>query len=290
MTGFARATGHDGGLGWTWEVKSVNGRALDIRFRAPVGYDRLEAAARTALNQRFKRGSFTASLAVSRAAGEEGWRINRALLARLIELHDEFAGRVAPGAPRLDALLGVRGAVEQADESEDDAAAERRLAAIAASFETALEALAKARAAEGAQLARILKGQLDEIARLVTAAGNAAALRPDAVRARLKEQVAALIEAHAGFSAERLASEAVLIAAKADVREELDRLTAHLSAARELLAGPDAVGRRLDFLCQEFNREANTLCSKSSDIALTRIGLDLKAAIEQFREQVQNVE
>jgi uncharacterized protein (TIGR00255 family) len=290
MTGFARASGHDGGLGWSWELKSVNGRALDIRFRAPTGYDRVEAAARTALNRRFKRGSFTASLALARAAGEESWRINRILIERLIALHGEIAGRVEKALPRLDALLAVRGVVEPADEAEDEEAAERRFAAIEASFESAVAALADARADEGKRLGTILSGQLDGIERLVKEAGQAAAARPEAVRARLKEQIAALLDSHVGFSEERLAQEAVLLAAKGDVREELDRLTAHVAAARELIGAGDAVGRRLDFLCQEFNREANTLCSKSSDLTLTRVGLDLKAAIEQFREQVQNVE
>ena len=290
MTGFARAAGHDGGLGWTWELKSVNGRALDIRFRTPSGYDRLEAAARASLNKRFKRGSFTASLALTRAAGEESWRINRTLIERLLALGSEFAGRVDSAPPRLDALLAVRGVVEPVDDAEDEDAAERRNKALEASFERAVEALAEARAAEGARLAAILISQLDGIAQLVAEAGRAAAARPDAVRARLKEQIAALLESHSGFSEERLNQEAVLLAAKADVREELDRLGAHIAAARELVGSGDAVGRRLDFLCQEFNREANTLCSKSSDLALTRTGLDLKAAIEQFREQVQNVE
>jgi uncharacterized protein (TIGR00255 family) len=290
MTGFARASGHDGGLGWTWELKSVNGRALDIRFRAPTGYDRVEAGARAALNRRFKRGSFTASLALARAAGEESWRINRTLIERLIALHGDYAGRIDKALPRLDALLAVRGVVEPADEAEDEEAAERRFAAIEASFESAVAALADARADEGKRLGAILMGQLDGIERFVTQASEAAAARPEAIRARLKEQIAALLDSHAGFSEERLSQEAVLLAAKADVREELDRLTAHVAAARELMGSGDAVGRRLDFLCQEFNREANTLCSKSSDLALTRVGLELKAAIEQLREQVQNVE
>lgn len=290
MTGFARSTDHDESLSWTWEVKSVNGRALDVRCRLPVGYDRLEVAVRGLINQRFKRGSFTASLALSRAAGMESWRINRALIEQLLALHDDFAGRVAPTPPRLDALLTVHGVVEKADERESEEAAERCTAAIIATFEEALAQLATSRAAEGTQLSRILARQLGQIERLTAGAENLAALRPSAVRARIKEQVAALLEAHSGFPEERLSQEAALIAAKADVREELDRLKAHIVAARDLLAQDDAIGRRLDFLCQEFNREANTLCSKASDVALTRLGLDLKAVIEQLREQVQNVE
>lgn len=290
MTGFARSTGHDESLSWAWEVKSVNGRALDVRFRLPVGYDRLEVTARGLINQRFKRGSFTASLALSRATGTEIWRINRALIEQLLTLHKDFADRVAPGPVRLDALLAVRGVVEQVDELESEETAERRTAAIIATFENALARLATSRAEEGAQLLRILAGQLTQVEHLTAEAERLAALRAETIRGRIKEQVAALLEAHPGLSEERLSQEIALIAARADVREELDRLKAHVVAARDLLACEGSIGRRLDFLCQEFNREANTLCSKASDVALTRIGLDLKAVIEQLREQVQNIE
>jgi uncharacterized protein (TIGR00255 family) len=290
MTGFARAGGHDEALTWSWEVRSVNGRALDLRFRLPLGYDRLEVPARGLINQRFKRGSFTASLALSRAAGTGSWRINRDLIDQLLSLHEDFAGRIAPGAPRLDMLLTVRGVVDQAEEQENEETVERRTTAIVKSLERALGLLAEARVAEGARLATLLTGQIDRIEQLTGEAERLAALRPEAVKARIKEQIAVLLEAQPAFSEERLAQEAALIAVKADVREELDRLKAHIVAARELLVAGEAVGRRLDFLCQEFNREANTLCSKASDVALTRLGLDLKAVIDQFREQVQNVE
>jgi len=290
MTGFARATGHDETLYWTWEVKSVNGRALDMRFRLPIGYDRIEGQARNLVTQRLKRGSFTASLILSRGTTGAGWRINRELIDRLLSLDEEFAGRVAPGAPRLDTLLTVRGVVEQTEDEIDEAAAERRAAGIMISFTRAMEDLIEARASEGARLAAVLATQLEEIANLTSTAENSAALRPDAIKARIKEQVTALLDTDPQLPEERLAQELALIAARADVREELDRLKAHVTAARELLASREAIGRRLDFLCQEFNREANTLCSKASDVTLTRLGLDLKAVIEQFREQVQNVE
>lgn len=290
MTGFARAAGHDDMLNWTWEVKSVNGRGLDLRFRLPIGYDRLEVSARTAVNQRFKRGSFTATLTLSRAAAGAAWRINRDLIGQLLMLHEDFAGRIAGGAPRLDVLLTVRGVVEQVEEADGEAVAAWRGAAMLASFESTLGALATARAAEGARLAEVLEGHLGQIEALTGEAGRLAALRPEAITARLKEQIAALLDAEPTLSVERLAQEVALLAAKGDVREELDRLTAHVAAARALLAEGEAVGRRLDFLCQEFNREANTLCSKASDVALTRIGLALKAAVEQLREQIQNIE
>ncbi|HYB09466.1 MAG TPA: YicC/YloC family endoribonuclease [Alphaproteobacteria bacterium] len=290
MTGFARAVGHDEATSWTWEVKSVNGRSLDMRFRFPVGYDRLEAQARGLAIGRLKRGSLTVSLILSRVSGAAGWRINRDLIDELLSLHEDFTTRIAPAPPRLDTILTVRGVVEQIEDDSDEAAAERRAEAVLASLVEALDNLIAARESEGARLATVLAAHLDEIARLTTAAESLAVLRPDAIKARIKEQVAALLGAESILPEERLAQELALIAAKADVREELDRLKAHIAAARELLVSHEAIGRRLDFLCQEFNREANTLCSKASDVALTRLGLDLKATIEQFREQVQNVE
>jgi uncharacterized protein (TIGR00255 family) len=290
MTGFARATGHDETLGWAWEFRSVNGRNLDIRCRLPTSYDRFEPAMRAAAGERFKRGSITGTLALGRVEGKASWRIDRALIERLLALHDEFEGRVAPEPPRLEALLAVRGVVEPAEEAEDEAGAERRMERINATLLQALEALVEARRAEGARLAALLEAHLEAIAGLTRAAAGSAALRPEAAKARLKEQLAALLEADPTLPPDRLAQEAALIAAKGDVREELDRLIGHIAAARELLAQGGSVGRRLDFLCQEFNREANTLCSKASDMALTRIGLEIKGAIEQLREQVQNVE
>jgi uncharacterized protein (TIGR00255 family) len=290
MTGYARAAGHDEALGWTWEVKSVNGRALDLRFRLPIGMDRLEVPARALVNRYLKRGSLSASLQLSRAEAGAAWRINRALLDRLLALHEDYAGQVAPGPARLDALLAVRGVVEQIEEAASETAAEELSAKIMASFETALVSLALARAAEGSQLAVLLAGHLEEIARLTAAAEALASLTPAAVVARIKDQLATLLAAEPQLSEERFVQEAALIAAKADVREELDRLKAHVAAAHALLAAQAPVGRRLDFLCQEFNREANTLCSKAADVALTRVGLELKAAIEQMREQVQNIE
>lgn len=290
MTGFARAADHDEALAWTWEVKSVNGRSLDIRFRLPVGFDRLEVAARSLVNQRLKRGSLTASLTLNRAAGTASWRVNRELIEQLLSLHKDFGDRIARGAPRLDALLAVRGVVEPIEEAESEAMAERRAAAIVATFERTLAALSAARAAEGARLAEALGAHLDEIARLTAEAEGLAAPRPEAIRARIREQVAALLAAEPSLPEDRLAQELALLAIKADVREELDRLKAHLLAARELIGEGQAVGRRLDFLCQELNREVNTLCSKAAEVALTRVGLALKAAVEQLREQVQNVE
>ena len=290
MTGFARADGHEGGVSWVWEVKSVNGKALDLRFRLPPGFESLEPALRASLAQRLKRGALSATLSLTKGAAAGGLRVNREALAQMTALAQELVaqGRAAP--PRADGLLALRGVLESEDEAEDEAQRERRQKALLAGFDQALDALAAMRMAEGARLIPALEGRLAEIARLVAAAEDSAAAQPEALKARLAEMVAQLLDAAPALPPDRLAQEAALLVAKADIREELDRLAAHIVAAQELLAEGGAVGRRFDFLCQEFNREANTLCSKSADVALTRIGLALKAAIEQLREQVQNLE
>ncbi|WP_029006821.1 YicC/YloC family endoribonuclease [Azospirillum halopraeferens] len=288
MTGFARVDGHADGFTWTFEAKSVNGRTLDIRCRLPNGFDGIEAAARAEVPRRLARGSVNLTLALTRTATVSQLRINRELLARVLELAREIEGAGA-APPRLDALLSVRGIIEPVEEDEAESR-ERLEAALKADLGVLIDRLAAARAAEGARLTTILSGHLDEIGRLVEAAAGCASLQPQALRDKLKAQVNALLDAVPALPEERLAQEAALLIAKADVREEMDRLRAHIQAARDLLAEGGAIGRRFDFLCQEFNREANTLCSKSADVELTRIGLSLKASIEQLREQVQNVE
>jgi uncharacterized protein (TIGR00255 family) len=290
MTGFARAEGHDeSGCGWTFEIKSVNSRNLDLRCRMAPGFDALEAIARAAVPQRIKRGSINVALAVTRATPTAQIRINRDLLGQLLALGEELAGADAE-KPRLDALLAVRGVIETLDDTESPENRARLETTMVATLNAALDQLAAVRLAEGARLVEVLTGHLDEIARLTDRAGDCAALQPEALKERLRAQVSALLDAVPTLTEERLAQEAALLIARADVREELDRLRAHVAAARELLAKGGAIGRQLDFLCQEFNREANTLCSKSSDVELTRIGLSLKAAIEQLREQAQNIE
>lgn len=289
MTGFARADGAAAGTHWTVEVKSVNGRALDVRCRMPSGFDSLEAAARAEIARQLKRGNVSLNLSVVRNQAGAPIRLNRELLAQVIQLAREIEGAGA-AAPRIDALLAVRGVLEPVEEQETEEARAALEGAIADSIAQAVARLATARAEEGRHLAEVLAGQIDTIEHLTRAASHVASLQPDALRARLRQQVQALLEALPALSEERLAQEAALLIAKADVREELDRLRAHISQARALLKEGGAVGRRLDFLCQEFNREANTLCSKSADVELTRIGLELKVTIEQFREQVQNIE
>ncbi|HUB97296.1 MAG TPA: YicC/YloC family endoribonuclease [Stellaceae bacterium] len=290
MTGFARAEGQTDGLTWVWEIKSVNGRALDMRFRLPPGLDALEPPLRASLAQRLKRGAVSAALTVARATRGTGIRINRDALAAVLSIAREIAGDVETVPPSLDGLLAIKGVIETDEGPEDESQREQRQAALLAGWEEALGRLAAVRLAEGARLEPVLAARLKEITDLVAEAEASAAAQPEALRARMKAQIADLLQASPALSEERLAQEAALIAAKADVREELDRLSAHVGAARALLAEGDAIGRRFDFLCQEFNREANTLCSKSADIGLTRIGLALKAAIEQLREQVQNIE
>jgi uncharacterized protein (TIGR00255 family) len=290
MTGFARTEGQDGPLSWTVEARSVNGKSLEVRCRMPPGYDALDAVARAEAARILKRGNVNVNVTVQRAQTAAPLRLNRALLAQVIELAREIEGAGA-APPRLDALLAVRGIIETEEEqAESEAVRESRERAMSRSLTTALEQLAIARLSEGARLQTVLETHLAEIERLTEAAAATASLQPAALKERLRRQVSELVEASIGLAEERLVQETALLIARADVREELDRLRAHIAQARELVAEGAAVGRRFDFLCQEFNREANTLCSKSADVELTRIGLSLKAAIEQLREQVQNIE
>jgi len=290
MTGFARSEGHADGLGWVWEIKSVNSKSLDLRCRMPAGFDALEPKLRVALAERFKRGAINVSLTVTKSATNAPLRVNRAALAEIMALAKELAQETGAAPPRIDGLLALKGVLESSDETADSPADGQRQAVVQRDFDAAVDALAAMRLAEGKRLVPALEARLAEITALADVAERTAAAQPAAAKARLKEQITALLEAAPALSEERLAQEAALIIARGDVREELDRLAAHVDAARSLLREGGAIGRRLDFLCQEFNREANTLASKSPDLELTRIALGLKAAIEQLREQVQNIE
>ncbi|SFL74458.1 TIGR00255 family protein [Methylorubrum salsuginis] len=287
MTGFARAAGTTGAVQWLWEIRTVNGRGLDIRVRVPNGFEAAGEAARAALSKALARGQCQLGLTLTRPETAARVRIDEALLADLAAAVARVPRPDGVAPATLDGLLSVRGVVEvEAEGPADPEALNRDLAAGAQGLVADLVA---ARRAEGASLREIVTGQLAEIARLTQAAEDCPARRPEAVRARLQASIAALTDG-TGLDPDRLHQEAVLLAGKADVREELDRLRAHVGAANELLASGGAIGRRLDFLAQELGREANTLCAKAGDIALSRIGLDLKAVVEQFREQVQNVE
>jgi len=287
MTGFARATGTTGPVQWAWEVRSVNGRGLEVRLRVPGGFDAAGEVARTALQKTLARGQCQLSLTLSRPDTAPRIRINEVLLADLAAAvaRVPLPEGVAPAT--LDGLLGLRGVVEADEDASLDADALNR--DLADGVVRLVTDLVEARRAEGRQLKAIIEGQLAEMARLTRAAEACPARQPEAVRARLGATVSTLI-AIGTLDPDRLHQEAVLLAAKADVREELDRLGAHLASAADLLGQGGPIGRKLDFLAQELGREANTLCAKANDITLSRIGLDLKAVVEQFREQVQNVE
>jgi len=290
MTGFARAQGASGPYAWAWELKSVNAKGLDLRLRLPPGWDAVEAPARTALSKALARGTVSATLTIDRANTTPAVRVNEEVLAALVDTAKKAASRFGVAPPSLDSLLGMKGVFEVTDAEEN--AGERQAAeqAIVQGFEEALKELAAARAREGDALKRILSDRISEIEKLSAAADANPARKPEAIRAKLSEQVKALLATGEKFDADRLHQEAMLLAAKADIREELDRLTTHVAAVRKLLKDGGPVGRKLDFLAQELNRESNTLCAKANDVSLTATGLELKAAVDQFREQVQNLE
>ncbi len=288
MTGFARVEGALGDTHWTWEIKSVNGRGLEPRFRTPPGYDFLEHDLRKLLAEKFSRGSFNAFLSLKGAAVEGAFVVNRAALVSALKLVEEIRLAVDCEKPRPEGILALRGVVEQESALSDEDARTALADALKASFREAAAALLVARRKEGASLDALISGQLDTVDSLTKAARRSAEAAPEAIRARIAAQLSDLLAG--AVAAERLAEEAALLAVKADIREELDRLDAHVAAGRALVKEGGAVGRKLDFLTQEFNREANTLCSKAQDMGLKRIGLDLKTAIDQMREQVQNLE
>ena len=290
MTGFARSAGAIADFHWQWEVKCVNGKSLDVRSRLPPGFESLDLSIRASVAEKVKRGSVQVSLSVSGAS--QGGRIvvNEAVLDRILAAGERLRERIGGETLRADAILAMRGVVEFVEDPEDEALAEERRRAVLAGLAEAVTHLDATRRAEGERLAMIAIGLLDRIEALTAEARDNPSRSPEAIKARIGEQVGRLLDTAAALDTDRLHQEAVLLAARADIQEEIDRLFAHVAAGRELLATGDAVGRRFDFLAQEFNREANTLCSKSADRSLTRTGLALKTAIDQLREQVQNIE
>ena len=290
MTGYARAQGGVPGIGFSVEIKSVNARGLDMRMRMTPGYDALEPEIRRRVGKALSRGSVTVNLTIEREG--EGGRVavNHAALDAVLGALREIGEKVDARKPTLDGILGLKGVLEQHDAPLDPDAEEKLSGAIYDAVDRALAGLQAARQSEGRALRDILSGQVDEIARLRELAEAHPGRGRDVILARLKDQIADLLASSSGLSEERLTQEALLLATKADIREELDRLRAHVASARALLSEGGPAGRKLDFLSQEFNREANTLCSKSNAVDLTAIGLDLKAVIDQFREQVQNLE
>jgi uncharacterized protein (TIGR00255 family) len=290
MTGFAQNSGEKDGLHWQWEIKSVNGKALDIRFRLPSGFEGLETAARASLSQHIRRGNLQVVLTTSGTIAADTVVVNEAVLEQVLGIAERLRDRIGGMPLNAEALMGLRGVLDVVQPLQSEAEMESRVNGVRQSLEVAAKALDKARREEGARLANVLSFQLDKIESLTTAARDCPARSVEAIKARLKEQVARLLETGATFDPDRLHQEAIMISTRADIQEELDRLFGHVEAARALMASPEPAGRKFDFLAQEFNREANTLCSKALDKTLTNIGLELKTVIDQMREQVQNIE
>jgi len=290
MTGFARGHGIAGSYAWSWEIKSVNAKGLDLRFRLPPGWDVIEVPARAYAAEKLSRGTVYANLAVERKGVQPTAKINEPVLGAVLSTLKNLSGKVEAAPASLDGILSLKGVIEitEADEREEDHRAAET--AIIGAFGQALSELVTMRRAEGETIGRLLNKRLDEIATLTARAEKAPGRKPEAIRARLVEQVATLMSASDRFDPDRLHQEAILLAAKADIREELDRLTSHVGQAKKLLTDGGAVGRKLDFLAQELHRESNTLTAKANEVELTNIGLELKSVIEQFREQVQNLE
>jgi uncharacterized protein (TIGR00255 family) len=290
MTGFARGHGVAGTYAWSWELKSVNSKGLDLKLRLPPGWDAIDATVRARASEVLSRGSVFANLTVSREGVAPVARINEPVLAAVLATLKGLSGKVDAAPPTLDGILSLKGVIDvsEAEESETERAAAE--SAVVAGFAQTLKGLAEMRRNEGDALGNILTGRLSEIGDLAARAEATPGRKPEAIKARLAEKIAELLEDTQRSDPDRLHQEALLLATKADIREELDRLTAHVAQGRKLLSAGGPVGRKLDFLAQELNRESNTLCSKANDLELTNIGLELKAVVEQFREQVQNLE
>jgi uncharacterized protein (TIGR00255 family) len=290
MTGFARSETTSGRSRFVWELRSVNGKGLDIRLRLPNGMERLEPDVRRLLSEKFSRGNLQVTLSATAAETAMEAVLNRDALAAVMTLKQDLAGVIDPAPLRLDTLLSIRGLVDIREAEEGEEVLATRDAAVLAALKVALIALEAMRASEGAALKTVLKGHVARIADLTTTVENDPSRQPEEIVRRLETQLAPLLNGPAALDRDRLYAEAALIATRADLREEIDRLKAHVVAAGELLDGVGPVGRRLDFLAQEFNRESNTICSKSNASAVTAAGIELKVVIDQFREQVQNLE
>jgi uncharacterized protein (TIGR00255 family) len=290
MTGFARADGLADGLRWVWELRSVNGKGLDVRARLATGFDALEVDIKPLLAQQLSRGSVTVTLTVREDAAAQLPQVNLAALERYVQLAKRLSDETGLAAPSLGDLLALRGVIDSGGDVLDEEAQAARRRRLLPSLDQAIIKLRQARAEEGERLAAVIQGLLAQISDRVEAAAALADAQASLQREKLQARLAELLGGDSRVDADRLAQEVALLALKADVREEIDRLRAHLAAAQALLAKQEAVGRAFDFLAQEFNREANTLCSKAATTDLTQIGLDLKALIDQLREQVQNIE
>jgi uncharacterized protein (TIGR00255 family) len=290
MTGFARVGGGIDALSWHWEIKSVNGRGLDIRCRLPAGLDGLEQIVRKRIAERLQRGSVAVALQVTGGGGAVQVTINEPVLEQIAAAAGALRERLGLAPATVDGLMALRGVVEIEEPEIEPEERRRRDEAMVASLEQALTALTDGRREEGSRLLAMTTGHLQQLSELVQKANATAAAQPQAIGERFQQKLQVLLSGDSGVAPERLDQEVAILITKADVREELDRLAAHIEAVRELLEQGGAVGRRLDFLAQEMNREANTICSKSQDLELTRVGIEMKTVIDQFREQVQNIE
>lgn len=290
MTGFARHEGAAPAGRFVWEMRSVNGKSLDVRLRLPPGTEHLEQPLKKLAGDLFSRGNIQATLTLPDSGKLTEAVVNQDALDAVVALAADLKTRIDAAPPTIDGLLSIRGVLEFREPDLDEDARSARDLALTEGFSEALKALCATRESEGRQLAAVLLGQISQIESLTARVENDASRSPDAIRQRLAGQVAQILQATQAIDPDRLAAEAALLAAKADLREEIDRLKAHVAAARDLLSGAGPAGRRLDFLAQEFNRESNTICSKSNAASVTATGLDLKVVIDQFREQVQNLE
>ncbi len=290
MTGFGRAEGHFENYSWVWEIRSVNGKALDIRMRIPPGLDAIDQYVKSVLKKSISRGNINVSLQLQKDTTESAVNINQSALDKLVEVAKKAAKKHDLPMPAIDRILSIRDVVQITDMEEEEQTLEARNKALEQSFEEAVAALTQSRDVEGAATFKMLSNIIDDIERLLENGEEIAAAQPELIKKKFEDKVKELIGSNSGLDEERLSQEIVILATKADVKEETERLRAHIAAARLLISEKGPVGRKMDFLIQEFNRETNTLCSKSSDITLTNIGLSLKSAVDQLREQVQNVE
>lgn len=296
MTGFARKNGsYSAGkitYNWVWEIKSVNGKTLDVKTKLPSWIDKISFSLKNKTGEVLNRGTINAALDISTEKEAQEIRINDALMNQLatkaIELYESNQGKLQK--PTATDILNMKGVLEVEDVQLDEEATAQLEEELLKTYAEACEALKEDRLAEGQKMKQVLLAILDKTEQDVAKAEEIAATQPEVLKEKLREQINALLEPGEAVSDERLAQEIVIFVNRIDIREEIDRLKAHIKTARDMLQGGGAVGRRLDFLCQELNREANTMCSKSNDINLTNIGMELKALIEQFREQVQNIE
>ncbi|WP_312419794.1 YicC/YloC family endoribonuclease [Shinella sp.] len=290
MTGFSRVEGTSGRTRWAWELRSVNGKGLDLRLRLPPGLEALEADVRRLAGEAFSRGNMQIGLTTSVSEAQVEAVVNEGALAAVLALRDRLSGTIDPAPLKLETLLSVRGIVDFREAEESEAEAQTRDADIRAGLAEAIRRLADMRRKEGAALADVLLGQVARIEALTAAVEADPSRSVAAIAERLAVQVATLMQGATTLDRDRLHQEVALLATKADLREEIDRLKSHVRAARELIAEGGPIGRKLDFLAQEFNRESNTICSKSNAAAVTAAGIELKVVIDQFREQVQNLE